>query len=50
MGFVNNFYNSKRLPKAVAATFIALLPKSANPQCLEEYMPIYIVDSLYQII
>lgn len=31
MGFVNDFYSNKRIPKALTATFISLLPKASNP-------------------
>lgn len=48
--FVNDFYSNKRLPEAVTAIFIALLPKSDNLQRLEEYKPICLIGSLNQII
>lgn len=46
VGFVNDFYENNRLLKAITDTFIALIPKSTNPQSLEEYMSICLAGSL----
>lgn len=48
--FINDFYIHLVLPKAVTATFIALIPKTNNPQSLDEYRPTCLIGSLYQIL
>lgn len=50
VGFINNFYSNKRIPKTVISTFIVLIPKVSNPQCLKEFRPIFLIRSLYQIV
>lgn len=47
MGFINDFYNNKRMPKVVTASFIVLISKASNPQFLEEFSPICLVGYLY---
>lgn len=41
---------SHTLPKAVSASFIALIPKTEHPQSLLEYRPISLIGSMYKII
>ncbi|XP_058732688.1 uncharacterized protein LOC131604250 [Vicia villosa] len=47
---VMDFHKSASLPKAITASFISLIPKNANPQCLKEYRPICLIGCLYKII
>ncbi|XP_058732732.1 uncharacterized protein LOC131604303 [Vicia villosa] len=48
--FVVEFSSKANLPKAVSASFLALVPKADNPQFLGEYRPIRLVGCLYKII
>jgi len=47
---VKCFHSCGRWPKGCNASFISLIPKVDNPQGLEEYRPISLVESLYKII
>lgn len=48
--FIQEFYYNARFPKAVTASFIALIPKKEHPQSLLEYRPISIIGSMYKIV
>lgn len=50
MSFANDFFSNKRMPKIEMTSFIALLPKATNPQCLRDFRPICLVGSLYLIV
>lgn len=50
MNFFNEFSVTGVLPKAMCASFITLIPKSLNPQELNDYRPIYLIGSLYKIL
>ncbi|CAJ2631177.1 unnamed protein product [Trifolium pratense] len=50
MDFVHDFHSNAILPKAITASFLALIPKKDNPQTLYDYRPICLVGSLYKII
>lgn len=50
VGFINNFYSNKRIPKTVTSSFIVLIPKVSNPQCLKEFKTIFLIGSLYHIV
>ncbi|CAJ2637088.1 unnamed protein product [Trifolium pratense] len=50
MDFFSEFYNKSSLPKAITASFIALIPKKDHPQVLSDYRPICLVSSLYKIL
>lgn len=39
-----------KVPKAIIASFLALIPKKDNSQALDEYMPISLINSLYRIL
>lgn len=39
-----------RLSKACNSSFLTLIPKTYNPQFLNEYRPIFLVGSLYKIL
>ncbi|XP_058745931.1 uncharacterized protein LOC131618790 [Vicia villosa] len=48
--FVSEFHGKENIPKAISASFIALIPKCDNPQWLHEFCPISLVTSLYKIL
>ncbi|XP_058777028.1 uncharacterized protein LOC131651376 [Vicia villosa] len=48
--FVSEFHSRANLPKAISASFTALIPKIDNPQRLNEYRPISLVTCLYKIL
>lgn len=39
-----------KIPKAIIASFLTLIPKKDNSQALDEYMPISLINSLYRIL
>jgi len=47
---VNSFHSCGKLAKGSNASFITLIPKTEDPQGLEEYRPISLVGSVYKII
>lgn len=48
--FVTEFHRNGKLTKGINSTFIALIPKVASPQSLNEFRPISLVGSLYKIL
>ena len=50
MCFLHEFHRNGRLSKGINSTFIALIPKVDNPQCLNEFRPISLVGSMYKIL
>lgn len=48
--FVQEFFVHDKLPKAITASFIALVSKSKNSQSIDEFRPICFVSSLYRLI
>ncbi|KAI5445364.1 hypothetical protein KIW84_013555 [Lathyrus oleraceus] len=48
-GCVSEFYLNSILPKSITTSFITLLPKTSNPQGLNEFLPICLVGSVYRI-
>ncbi|CAM8979776.1 unnamed protein product [Rhodiola kirilowii] len=50
LGFVREFCENGRLAKGVNKTFIALIPKSNNPQRFDDFRPISLVNSVYKIL
>jgi len=50
MGAVKHFHSEGKIPKGCNASFITLIPKSENPQSLEEYRPISLVGCFYKIL
>jgi len=50
MGALNCFHREGKIPKGCNASFLTLIPKSENPQSLEEYRPISLVGYLYKIL
>jgi len=47
---VRYFFNTSTMPRCVNATRIALVPKIANPSCLNDYRPISCCNVLYKCI
>ncbi|GAU25959.1 hypothetical protein TSUD_373600 [Trifolium subterraneum] len=50
MRFISEFHRNGKLTKGLNSTFIALIPKVDNPQCLNDFRPISLVGSLYKIL
>ncbi|GAU13743.1 hypothetical protein TSUD_82520 [Trifolium subterraneum] len=50
MEFLHEFHCNATLPKAITASFLALIPKKDHPQVLSDYRPICLVSSLYKIL
>lgn len=47
---IKEFHCSASLPKAMLSSFIALIPKSENPQDLDEYRSICLIGRVYKVI
>lgn len=50
LNFVNIFHVKASLPKGVRTAFLALIPKHNNSQSLEDFRPIFLIGSLYNIL
>lgn len=50
MKCIQEFHSTIMLPRALTLSFLAIVPKSYNPQGLEEYMPICLIGYLYKVI
>ncbi|PNY11621.1 cysteine-rich receptor-like protein kinase, partial [Trifolium pratense] len=50
MEFLNEFHQNAVLPKAITASFLALIPKKDHPQQLSDYRPICLIGMLYKIL
>ncbi|GAU47952.1 hypothetical protein TSUD_06860 [Trifolium subterraneum] len=50
MEFLAEFHKNAVLPKAITASFLALIPKKDHPQALSDYRTICLVSSLYKIL
>ncbi|GKV38504.1 hypothetical protein SLEP1_g46415 [Rubroshorea leprosula] len=50
VGFVQEFHTNGKLVKGSNVSFITLMPKVPNPQCIEEYRPISLIRAMYKII
>ncbi|GKV50258.1 hypothetical protein SLEP1_g56970 [Rubroshorea leprosula] len=50
VNFVREFHQHGRLVKGSNASFIVLIPKTENPQAIEEYRPISLIGVTYKII
>ena len=48
--FLDEFYVNGMFPKGCNASFIALIPKVAGPQVLDEYRPISLISCMYKIV
>lgn len=50
MRFINEFYETTKLPKSISASFLTLLPKKENPQDLKVFRPFSLFGSLYKFL
>jgi hypothetical protein len=50
MHFIMEFHRNGRLTKGINSTFIDLIPKVARPQRLNDFRPISLVGSMYNIL
>jgi hypothetical protein len=50
MRFITEFHRNGKLSRGINSTFIALIPKVASPQKLNDFRPISLVGSLYKIL
>ncbi|GKV44307.1 hypothetical protein SLEP1_g51499 [Rubroshorea leprosula] len=48
--FVQEFHEQGKIAKGSNASFIVLIPKVENPQKIEEYRPISLIDVMYKIL
>ncbi|GKU96316.1 hypothetical protein SLEP1_g9566 [Rubroshorea leprosula] len=50
IGFADEFYTNGKLVKGFNASFVVLIPKTSNPQKIEDFRPISLIGSMYKII
>ncbi|CAM8953600.1 unnamed protein product [Rhodiola kirilowii] len=50
VAFIKEFCSNGRLASGINKTFIALIPKTVNPQSFEDFRPISLVNSMYKIL
>ncbi|GKV18712.1 hypothetical protein SLEP1_g29053 [Rubroshorea leprosula] len=50
MGFVHDFHKNGRLVRGANSSFIVLIPKVINPQKIEEFRPISLIEVIYKVI
>jgi hypothetical protein len=50
MRFLSEFHRNGRLPKGINCTFIVLIPKINGRQLLNDFQPISMVSSLYNML
>ncbi|GKU95494.1 hypothetical protein SLEP1_g8850 [Rubroshorea leprosula] len=50
IGFVKEFQEQGRLERGSNASFIVLIPKTKNPQRIEEYKPISLIGVMYKVV
>lgn len=48
--YIKDFMTHGKLPKSVNVTWVCLIPKVSNPECVGDYRPISMVGSIYKII
>lgn len=48
--FMREFHQNASLVGGINSSFIALIPKTKSPSCLNEYRPISLIGSLYKIL
>lgn len=47
---IQDFHATARLPRAFSSAFLVIVPKTKNPQGLEEYRQICLIGCLYKVI
>jgi len=50
MNFITDFHHNGKLTKGINSTFIALIPKVASPQRMNDYRPISLVGCMYKVL
>ncbi|MCH91947.1 LINE-1 reverse transcriptase like, partial [Trifolium medium] len=50
MNFVEEFFVTAILPKAITSSFLTLIPKKDHPESLSDYRPICLIGCLYKIL
>ncbi|GKV47542.1 hypothetical protein SLEP1_g54439 [Rubroshorea leprosula] len=50
IAFIREFHKHGRIVRGANASFIVLIPKTENPQRIEEYRPISLIGVMYKII
>nr|GEU90858.1 putative RNA-directed DNA polymerase, eukaryota, reverse transcriptase zinc-binding domain protein [Tanacetum cinerariifolium] len=50
VSFVNNFLDSKSMPRGTNSSFITLVPKIANPILIKDFRPISLINLQYKIV
>ncbi|GKV31438.1 hypothetical protein SLEP1_g40124 [Rubroshorea leprosula] len=50
MEFLKDFHSNRKLVKGSNASFLVLIPKTENPQGVEEYRPISLIGCTYKIL
>ncbi|GKU90517.1 hypothetical protein SLEP1_g4505 [Rubroshorea leprosula] len=50
VGFLKEFQEQGRLVRGSNASFIVLIPKTENPQRIEEYRPISLIGVMYKVV
>nr|GFA30597.1 RNA-directed DNA polymerase, eukaryota, reverse transcriptase zinc-binding domain protein [Tanacetum cinerariifolium] len=50
VSFVNNFLDSKSMPRCTNSSFITLVPKIANPILIKDFRPISLIGLQYKIV
>ncbi|GKV25367.1 hypothetical protein SLEP1_g34816 [Rubroshorea leprosula] len=50
MVYLKDFHTNGRMVRGSNASFLVLIPKKENPQGIEEYRPISLIDCMYKIL
>ena len=50
MAFMKEFHSRGRLSKSIDASFIALIPKKTGADSIEDFRPISLLGSIYNIL
>ncbi|GKV14959.1 hypothetical protein SLEP1_g25757 [Rubroshorea leprosula] len=50
IGFVKEFQEQSKLKRGSNASFIVMIPKTKNPQRIEEYKPISLIGVMYKVV
>lgn len=50
ISFVQRFFISRKFDRRINVAWVALIPKSTNPQCVDDYKPISMVGCIYKVI
>ena len=50
MQFFKEFHAQGKLVKGINSSFLALIPKKPNPDCLNDYRPISLINSICKLL